>query len=106
VEDQNNCKGSDTITLSIITYIENIDNYVNIKAYPNPTKGIINISWDKEETFNSYSIYDSYGKLIYNRTIETNNRSVKIDFQKQIKGMYYVKLFSQKYTHTIKVTVE
>ena len=68
-----------------------------IKAYPNPTTGILNITSNYGEKINLIRLYDLYGKLI----IEKNQEQVDLTHLK--KGVYFLKVFFVDDIVTIKI---
>ena len=79
-------------------FYTNFSNYVNInetykfniKIYPNPSTGIINIKSDGN--IEKVEIFDINGKQI--KQIPLNNKLSSIDLSKNAKGIYFVKLIS------------
>ncbi len=98
VTDANGC----TSTSNVInyTYIGIPEYPINstVKIYPNPSKGIINISFDNAVINGQFSIEDFTGKEVYSEKINQKNGSVKtIDLSKYSNGVYFFKLNNQKY---------
>ena len=64
-----------------------------INVYPNPNNGIFNLSF---KNYNEYDliISDVLGKIIYTNKIKNENE--KIDLSSQPKGIYIVKLISER----------
>jgi hypothetical protein len=74
----------------------------NIKVYPNPSDGIINISFDNNQKRN-IRIRNINGKLIINKAV---NSSTEIDFSNFSKGVYLIDIDSKNKSITKKVTIE
>jgi hypothetical protein len=106
VIDQNQCSGSDDITISIINAIETKEADLQIKVYPNPTKGMINLEWSEQLNLQSVEVYDSYGKLIQNISIENNILKTQIKLQNLAKGTYLLHLKGDEFAKVVKVVVE
>ena len=65
----------------------------NIKIYPNPTKGVVTINFDKNTIYESISIkvFDIIGKLIYeNKNLEIINNSLNINLENSNNGVYFI----------------
>jgi uncharacterized repeat protein (TIGR01451 family) len=69
----------------------------NIKIYPNPTTGIINI---KAENIKRVEILDMNGKIIY------SDKKNIIDLSKKVKGIYFIKITTQKEVVVKKIILE
>jgi hypothetical protein len=73
----------------------------SIIVYPNPSKGILNIS--SSNIINSIEMYNNIGVLVSKPEIMYNNQ---IDLSSLSKGMYFLKVSSGKQYHTEKVIIE
>ncbi|MFO7827111.1 MAG: C25 family cysteine peptidase [Bacteroidales bacterium] len=71
---------------------KNLDD--DIKVYPNPTDGLINIEISGAEIDNySVSVYDVLGKLVYNKKLEGHkNIREEIDLSMHSKGLYFLNI--------------
>ncbi|NVO09603.1 MAG: T9SS type A sorting domain-containing protein [Bacteroidales bacterium] len=79
---------------TVETFIENdFTDKLIVKAYPNPTKDIMNVSWgsDNGET-KIIEIFDSTGKLL--SKITTNNKNALFDLSGFVNGYYLIKISS------------
>ncbi len=82
----------------------NNTNLENIKLYPNPNKGIFNISLDhKNETY-QLEIYNSLGELVYQSMVI--NELLEINLEASPIGLYYVKLKGKEGNKTFKFIKE
>ncbi|MBI5541974.1 MAG: DUF2271 domain-containing protein [Bacteroidia bacterium] len=102
VTDANGC----TSTSNTLAYIYNGINENSLNSsfsiFPNPSNGIINISFNKAFSNEQISIEDYTGRIIYNETINQNNGSVKtIDLSKYSNGIYFLKVNNEKHTLVI-----
>jgi lysyl endopeptidase len=68
-----------------------INNTFNL--YPNPTKGIINISTQSNNPY-GIEIFDVLGKLVYEKKIETK-KEAQIDLNIIRKGIYFISIISE-----------
>lgn len=73
-----------------------------LRAYPNPLKDLLNISYDKEIT--SLSIYDLLGQEVV--SIAINNNESTVDVSNLASGTYLVKVTSNNEVKTFKVIKE
>ena len=97
VTDANTCTTtSNTINFTYTNIVET-SSRINYSVFPNPSKGIINISF--ENSINGLlSIEDYTGKIVYNEKVNQKNGSVKtIDLSKYSNGVYFINLENQKY---------
>ncbi|MGH2666931.1 T9SS type A sorting domain-containing protein [Flavobacterium sp.] len=73
----------------------------DINVYPNPTKGIFTIS----SLSNNFEVnaFDINGRKVYSATYDTNE--ARIDFSAFPKGIYLLKVSSQDFEKTKKITI-
>lgn len=90
----------DDITIDQTTNANNIENYLPIGIYPNPTKGIVNIR--NAENSNVF-VYD----IIGNTVASFNNISSvgTIDLSNLSEGNYVIKVVSEKETINKQITI-
>lgn len=88
---------------------ENIDPFVNLKIYPNPTPGMFTVEMDN----NIYGelvidIFNQGGSKILNIKFEktTSHFRSQVDLSGQAKGMYVLNFILSKYFATRKLLVE
>lgn len=62
----------------------------NFNVYPNPSKGIFNISWNTDEDI-EIEVYNYLGKRIV-KSKQTNDNVYQIDLSNQSKGIYLIKI--------------
>ncbi|MDD2688180.1 MAG: T9SS type A sorting domain-containing protein, partial [Bacteroidales bacterium] len=89
------------IDFSIHVNITEIHSSDNITLYPNPSTGLVNISYDAlQPNIDKVQVVDMYGKII--QTL--NNTHVYIDLSDVAKGIYFVRFLSKQHiikTHKI-----
>jgi Zn-dependent metalloprotease len=94
----NNGCGIDSITKSIninlATGLNNSKQNSNIKLYPNPNNGLFQIFVGNDNEFNSISIYDGQGRMVYYNSIEKNDDLLNVDIQNFSSGIYFIILRS------------
>jgi hypothetical protein len=67
-----------------------MESFMNINVYPNPTKGLFTISLDELTNNTSIIIYSVVGKEVVNQQIITNQTTINLkDYD---KGIYFVKI--------------
>jgi hypothetical protein len=74
----------------------------SVKVYPNPSKGIINISADSN--VESIELYDIQGRLLQSKII--NETEAKVDISQRTSGMYFVKVTTEAGTKVEKIVKE
>ncbi len=93
VTDSNTCINSDTIMISFII-CTSIDNNLEeniIKIYPNPTSGIFTI---EGKNIQAVEVTNVNGQIIKQLSIE--NEQLSIDLSEQAKGIYIIKVTTDK----------
>lgn len=86
---------------------ENNRQNISVSLYPNPTNGIINLTYNTSETNTiSLLLYDINGRLL--KTIADNQKTTgtfnyKIDVSQQQSGVYFLKLQTTKGTYIRKI---
>ncbi len=102
------CVNSDTITIEGLLGVDGIANTYDIKLFPNPTNGDLNIQMHNihaDEVI--VQVVDFAGKLVYDR--EWNYPSEQfmetIDMSANSQGVYFVNVFIDGHRHTERITV-
>ncbi len=83
--------------------IKEISQEENIKVFPNPAKGILNI----QELPNNSDIYivDILGKIIFHKK-NYSFKDFKINTYSFNQGIYFVKIFNKNNVATKKITIK
>ena len=89
------------LNISAINDIEENKSSNSVIIYPNPTIDLATIEFINHVFNGNIAIYDIYGKQLYLQYF-SNNR-IEIDLRKFIKGIYYIKLFNDKYSCVHKI---
>ena len=76
---------------SQVSKIEQTDNVISL--FPNPCTDILHVNTNSN-TLKYITVYDIYGKQVYDKIINTNNG--KIDLSKVKKGIYFVNTSDSK----------
>ena len=81
----------------------NINDKVNFIIYPNPTSSLINLLFDE---INDKTIYltDVIGNVILQ--LENNSNNIQLDLSNYTKGIYFVRVESQKNSSTQKIILQ
>jgi hypothetical protein len=85
-----------TVTVSLGT---NSFDSLSFNYYPNPTSGILNISYSKE--ISQINVVNLVGQTVLNKS--TNGTEVQIDLSSLANATYFVKVVSDGKTKTFKV---
>lgn len=78
-----------------------ISKEINITLYPNPTKDIVNII-STNERINSYTLYNMGGQEII-KSEKLKTKSEKINLANLPKGVYVIKVITDKNSYTRKI---
>ena len=73
--------------------------------YPNPTKGLVNLSIPEIGNYTA-SVYDQMGRKLSHQlfeTIQVNDSSHQLNLSQYSKGIYFIKLSNGKHLKTFKV---
>ncbi|HEV8081007.1 MAG TPA: T9SS type A sorting domain-containing protein [Chitinophagaceae bacterium] len=107
-KDANNCVNSTTFTQSvtICTGMENLtlNQSSSIKIYPNPSKGIFNISCDCICDNSTLEVYNTLGQIIFKQKI--NSKNAEVDISQYAAGLYYLKVKTENGEEVIKIIKE
>jgi hypothetical protein len=95
VVDVNNCQGSDTIVVNLITGISDISKDVQVSIYPNPSTGRFEIDIDKAQMNFELRIVDMIGREIFSDFYSgIGSYHNSIDLTHASKGIYFLHLIS------------
>jgi hypothetical protein len=87
------------------TGVDEINGSSNIAVYPNPGKGLFNISTKSNVKISAVKVLDVLGKEVYSQTL--NNTQTQIDLSNLNKGLYMIILEDQdKKAHSGKIIIE
>lgn len=76
----------------------------SLSFYPNPVKDKLNLNLKDSSSIKSFTVSDITGKQIL--TQNTSYANIEIDFSRFSKGIYFVKVSSEKSQKTIKIIKE
>lgn len=87
------------------TDIENTDNDISFRVYPNPSQGKIEIQLNNNIHQNaSLKIVNAKGQLINSRSLNMNQNNISLSLQS--KGLYFVTIEYEKYRVTKKLIIQ
>lgn len=75
-------------------------NEIDVRIFPNPTTGIVNVQTSANMELN-YILVDISGKIYANGLFNSDNYS--LDLSNFSSGLYFIKTFSNSYTRTFKI---
>jgi arylsulfatase A-like enzyme len=70
--------------------IKTIENNTDLKVYPNPTKGVINIQFSANIVRSTYELFNLKGEKIMSGQLKSNNTAIR--FKGYPKGSYLVRV--------------
>jgi PKD repeat protein len=107
--DPNNCENSaiETILVDPCTGINDPDDLPGLRIYPNPTTGMITVDFDQNITILEVTVINTLNTVVYAESTEkrTGNR-LNIDLSNLAKGIYFIKLKTDKKEQTMKVILQ
>ncbi len=74
-----------------------------IKIYPNPTDGQIQVRGSEDAPIGEVVIFSSNGKKVFSKTVEENNISIDLRKSGLERGLYILKLSSSNYVSKIQL---
>jgi len=92
----------DTVNNNILS-VSNFDVEESFSMYPNPAKDILNIRFKNSVNDINVSIYDSLGKLVYNKETRLINSKCVLNVSNLNSGLYFISINSKGKTLTKKL---
>lgn len=83
-----------------------VKNPVEIKAYPNPTTGLFEISSSRNLSDNLITVYDVLGRSVRFHTNRLTPRKLVVNIQGHPPGIYMVRVQDQGYVWSAKIKLE
>ena len=105
-------RGGITNTDSVTVTVENCTNTItendlnkNIKVYPNPTSGILNVNVVGSNNEFNLQLINLNGRIIYSDKVNSSQggMSKQIDLSRFAKGVYFVRLFNSNQNSNKKI---
>lgn len=99
--DANGCTGSDTITITVqsCTGINSIGLAQSASIYPNPSKGVVNISMNLSgQSYLDIKIVNMSGEVVYHELVGSVNGAITktLNLSDLSKGIYFVRVGTDK----------
>jgi hypothetical protein len=83
-----------------------LSNNTELALYPNPTQGIVTLSYIGDEKFNNAIITNINGKIIKKVDLSSFNESLDIDLSRFSIGMYFIKISTENTLITKKILLK
>ncbi len=87
-----------------VVAVSKADLFETLKIYPNPSQGILNITFESlEEEIKSLEIFSVQGRKIIERNLDTKKANIQMDLSEWHPGIYFVRFSTkgQVYTHKL-----
>ena len=95
VTDANNCTANNTVTITAPTGVTQLQGTSEIKVYPVPTTGNLNISISGSSFIpQSVSVFDMTGRTLFEQKISMTSNILTINLSTLEQGTYILKLIS------------
>jgi hypothetical protein len=79
----------------------------DIKVYPNPTTGIVNIALPNAGTASDLVIFNMSGQTVYSEKVSAlDNTTKQVDMSTYQQGVYFVRVSNDQFTKTIKLILQ
>lgn len=83
-----------------------LSNNTELALYPNPTQGIVTLSYIGDEKFNNAIITNINGKIIKEVDLSSFNESLDIDLSRFSIGMYFIQISTENTLITKKILLK
>jgi len=94
VTDVNGCVDTSACANVVITDVNDIENALGIKIYPNPNTGKFTIEKSKNLSKDVYiKLLDETSRLIVTKVIPVDHQKVDVYISNYSKGIYFLQLF-------------
>ncbi len=104
------CSATDTVNITFLSCVglEENDIDLNVNLYPNPATEFVTIDiYNKFNTGNmKFEIVNSIGQIVSEKTIPNKKEKVIIDVTNFTKGLYFVRISSDKMYMTKKLLIQ
>jgi PKD repeat protein len=95
------------VVCSICTGINNYADLSDVQIYPNPTTGKFNVSFNYNIGFTEISVMNMLNKVVFYENTETlTGKTLGIDLSDLSKGVYIIKLKTDRQEETRKIIVQ
>ncbi len=89
-----------------ITGLEDIGSLANLRAFPNPTTGVLHLDWKAEYGLNDIEVMDSKGMSLKRISPDANSGNIDLDLTNLSAGLYLIRLGFEEGAHVIKVNLK
>jgi PKD repeat protein len=100
-----NFKQTQTHIKPIGVGVESLPEANLFSVYPNPSHGIVKISWTSNNSTESISITDVTGRNMYSAEVDTR-QSTQLNLSHLQPGVYFIKVSDKKASHTERVVIQ
>jgi len=107
--DPNSCDNfaTETILVDPCTGINDMYGLSGIRIYPNPTKGMITVDFDQNIRIAEVLVVNLLNKVVFAESTETiTEKNMNINLSNLAKGIYFIKLKTDKVEETVKVILQ
>lgn len=105
VTDSNGCIGRDTMVVTVIDgFADNINSKI-ISIHPNPSNGKFELKSSARINEAQIIIYDLHGRIVIS-DFKENFNDLQLDLSTQSKGVYFIKIISNKLVVTKKLILD
>jgi PKD repeat protein len=95
------------VVCSICTGINEHADLADIQIYPNPSNGRITVSFDSNVGMTEISVMNMLNKLVFSdKTETTTGKNLNIDLSNFSKGVYFIKLKTDRQEVTRKIVIQ
>ncbi len=96
-----------TIFVDLCTGINDKTDLSGIRIYPNPTSGIITIDFGQNTGAVEIAVVNTLNKIVYSGSLKTmNGKKMNIDLSDLSKGIYFIRLKTDRSDETSKVIIQ
>jgi hypothetical protein len=102
VTDANGCSGTDMIQVSVVVGIQSeLADALQFLIYPNPVNDELTVAFGRTDEKIVLSVTDMTGKTVYKQIVSAGISSAKINCSGFSKGVYYLRILSEKSNATM-----
>jgi hypothetical protein len=112
ITNQEGCEYEDSVTVifdfAACFGIDEYKTFPEVKVYPNPTSGLINIELEDGEEFSELQILNPQGSVIYKKDLGKllpGNNTIIADLSAFPKGVYFLRAIHERFIHHQKVVL-
>jgi hypothetical protein len=112
VTNSEGCQYADSVTVifdfAACFGVNEYSSFPEIRIYPNPTTGLINIDLEDGEGFSELQILNPQGSVIYQKDLGNlmpGNNKIVADLSEFPKGVYFLRAIHERFIHQQKVVL-